>query len=82
VSQVYWTSIFILPRKVILDIEQKFNRFLWNGKVEGVVARAKVAWRDLGIKNLGGLEPCFYVNVEAYIFGEFLLDQDLFGWLG
>jgi hypothetical protein len=31
--QVYWTSIFILPKKVINAIEQKFNRFLWNGRM-------------------------------------------------
>jgi hypothetical protein len=30
--QVYWTSIFILPKSVLNDISKKFNRFLWNGK--------------------------------------------------
>jgi hypothetical protein len=39
--QVYWTSIFILPKKVINAIEQKFNRFLWNGKD---VEAAKAKW--------------------------------------
>jgi hypothetical protein len=40
--QVYWTSIFIIPKKVINAIEQKFNRFLWNGK-DVEAAKAKVA---------------------------------------
>jgi hypothetical protein len=25
---VYWSSIFILPKKIIKAIKQKFNRFL------------------------------------------------------
>jgi len=30
--QVYCMGIFILPKKILKDIIQKFNRFLWNGK--------------------------------------------------
>jgi hypothetical protein len=35
--------MFILPKKIIKDMTQKFNRFLWNGK-DGNMAKAKVAW--------------------------------------
>jgi len=58
--QVFWSEIFILPKKIIRDISQKFNRFLWNGK-DSNSAKAKVAWNDvcfpkkeggLGLKNL------------------------------
>jgi ABC-type uncharacterized transport system permease subunit len=28
--QIYWFNIFILPKKVIRLIEQKFNWLLWN----------------------------------------------------
>jgi hypothetical protein len=36
-------------------MEQKFNRFLWNGKDEGI-ARAKVSWNMLCLpKEEGGL---------------------------
>jgi hypothetical protein len=53
--QVYWTRIFILPKKIIKAIEQKFNRFLWNGK-DVEVAKAKVAWDDVCYpKKEGGL---------------------------
>jgi hypothetical protein len=57
--QVYWSRIFIIPKKVIKLNEQKFNRFLWC--VQDVKARAKVAWErvcapkrevGLGIKKL------------------------------
>lgn len=44
---VYLNSInFILPKKVIHAIEQKFIRFLWNGKVDGA-EKAKVSWKEL-----------------------------------
>ena len=58
--QVYWTGIFILPKKIFKATEQKFNHFLWNGKSEGA-AMAKVSWSNicfpkkegnLGLKNL------------------------------
>jgi hypothetical protein len=46
--------IFILPKKIIRLIEQKFNRFLWNGKDEK--AKAKVAWETICMpKKEGGL---------------------------
>jgi hypothetical protein len=57
--QVYWSRIFILPKKVIHLLEQKFNRFRWNGKY--VKVKAKVSWDKvcapkkewgLGIKKL------------------------------
>jgi hypothetical protein len=44
--QVYWMGIFILPKKILKDIIQKCNRFLWNGK-EGSSAKAKMAWKEL-----------------------------------
>jgi hypothetical protein len=58
--QIYWTRIFILPNKILKVINQKFNRFLWNGR-EGSAAKAKIAWSDvcfpkkeygLGLKDL------------------------------
>nr|GEW62149.1 hypothetical protein [Tanacetum cinerariifolium] len=52
---VYWSSMFILLTRVLLDIEQLMHGFLWKG-------RSKVAWEvvclpkaegGLGIKRLG-----------------------------
>jgi len=52
--QVYWARIFILSKKIIRLLEQKFNRFLWCGKDSK--AKAKVAWNKLCCpKTEGGL---------------------------
>jgi hypothetical protein len=53
--QVYWTNIFILPKRVIRTIEKMLSRFLCNGKIDGI-AWAKVTWKDVCVpKNEGGL---------------------------
>ncbi|GKA33637.1 hypothetical protein Tco_0720066 [Tanacetum coccineum] len=47
---VYWASVFILPSRVLLDIEQIMRGFLWKGS-------AKVAWEVLCLpKEEGGLD--------------------------
>jgi hypothetical protein len=53
--QVYWSSIFILPKKIIRLLEQKFNRFLLSGS-DVVKARAKVNWNWLYICSKEGGE--------------------------
>ena len=30
---MYWCSIFILPHKILKDVESKLRSFLWNGAV-------------------------------------------------
>jgi len=46
--------VFILPKKVIRLIEQKFNIFLWSGK--DTKPKAKVAWDKFCFpKSEGGL---------------------------
>lgn len=34
--QIYWTSSFILPPKVVKDIENLFNLYLWSGSNQTV----------------------------------------------
>ncbi|KAL2225604.1 UNVERIFIED_CONTAM: hypothetical protein Sindi_2948700, partial [Sesamum indicum] len=42
---LYWASAFILPKKVINEIEKRLRNFLWKGtKSSGY---AKVAWKDV-----------------------------------
>lgn len=41
--QNYWTSVFMLPQKVIKFTEQKCSAFLWTGKDQN----ANVAWSEL-----------------------------------
>jgi hypothetical protein len=53
--QVFWARVFILPKNVILLLEQKFNIFLWCG--EDSKAKAKVSWDRLCCPKVeGGLE--------------------------
>jgi hypothetical protein len=52
--QVFWARVFILPKKIIRIIEQKFNRFMGSGADSR--AKAKVAWDKICFpKSEGGL---------------------------
>ena len=57
---MFWSSIFILPKKVITVVEQKFNHFLWKVHAESK-GGSKVSWKqvclpkqegDLGLKRI------------------------------
>jgi len=52
---VYWAFVFILPKRVIHEIEQIIRNFLWSGN-EANPHRAKVAWHEICCpKDQGGL---------------------------
>ena len=53
--QVYWASVFKLPKVVVRDLEKLFKGFLWsNGDLHK--GKAKVAWKDIcQPKQNGGL---------------------------
>ncbi|KAL2251957.1 UNVERIFIED_CONTAM: putative ribonuclease H protein [Sesamum indicum] len=42
---LYWASAFILPKKVIKEIEKRLRNFLWKGTTS--CGYAKVAWKDV-----------------------------------
>ncbi|KAL2246928.1 UNVERIFIED_CONTAM: hypothetical protein Sindi_2545100 [Sesamum indicum] len=42
---LYWASAFILPKKVISEIEKRLRTFLWKGTTSS--GYAKVAWKDV-----------------------------------
>ncbi|KAL2252865.1 UNVERIFIED_CONTAM: hypothetical protein Sindi_0081200 [Sesamum indicum] len=42
---LYWTSAFILPKKVTYEIEKRMRNFLWKGTTNS--GYAKVAWKEL-----------------------------------
>ncbi|GKE03736.1 hypothetical protein Tco_1395754, partial [Tanacetum coccineum] len=43
---VYWTSVLIIPKVIILDIQQLIHGFLWcNGEYKR--GKAKVSWNDI-----------------------------------
>ncbi|KAL2247314.1 UNVERIFIED_CONTAM: hypothetical protein Sindi_2583700, partial [Sesamum indicum] len=51
---LYWASTFILPKKVINEIEKRLRAFLWKGTTNS--GYAKVAWKDIcRPKEEGGL---------------------------
>ncbi|KAL2225770.1 UNVERIFIED_CONTAM: putative mitochondrial protein, partial [Sesamum indicum] len=51
---LYWSSAFILPKKVTNEIEKRRHSFLWKGTTNS--GYAKVAWKDLcRPKDEGGL---------------------------
>jgi hypothetical protein len=53
--QVYGSSIFILPKRILKDISQKFSLFLWNDS-DGNTAKAKISRNDICFpKKEGGL---------------------------
>ena len=41
--QMYWCSMFIIPKYTIAKIEQIFSSFLWSGKL-GNARRSKIRW--------------------------------------
>jgi hypothetical protein len=55
--QMYWSSIFILPKKVIKAIEYYFNHYLWQGKCTGR-GGIRVAWDKVCLPKKGGLGLC------------------------
>ncbi|KAK1407758.1 hypothetical protein QVD17_39384 [Tagetes erecta] len=55
VLYIYWASVFILPKRVIADLEAKMRGFLWS---QGAVSqgKAKVSWKSVCLpKHEGGL---------------------------
>ncbi|GJY11382.1 hypothetical protein Tco_0379567 [Tanacetum coccineum] len=52
---IYWASVFILPSRILLDIEQLMRGFLWcQGKM--MKGKSKVAWEVVCLpKSEGGL---------------------------
>ncbi|XP_028120126.1 uncharacterized protein LOC114317568 [Camellia sinensis] len=53
--QVYWSSLFILPKKVVREIENLLRAFLWSG-VDLKKHSAKIAWDKVcAPKSEGGL---------------------------
>lgn len=51
--QVYWASIFILPQKLIKEIEGMLSAFLWKG-TDLKATRAKVSWSSVCVLKSGG----------------------------
>ncbi|KAJ0800754.1 putative RNA-directed DNA polymerase [Helianthus annuus] len=67
---IYWASVFVIPARVISELEKRIRRFLWNAGSDGRI-RAKVAWKDvclpkdeggLGIRNISDVNKSLMAN--------------------
>ncbi|XP_022024397.1 uncharacterized protein LOC110924709 [Helianthus annuus] len=53
---IYWSSVFLLPNRVIISLEAKMRNFLWSQDSSFQKGRAKVSWKSVCVpKNEGGL---------------------------
>ncbi|KAJ0879197.1 putative reverse transcriptase zinc-binding domain-containing protein [Helianthus annuus] len=66
---VYWASVFILPKRIINDLEERMRRFLW-AQGNGIKGKAKVNWKmvclprtegGLGIRRIGDMNKALMV---------------------
>ncbi|GKA89804.1 reverse transcriptase domain, reverse transcriptase zinc-binding domain protein [Tanacetum coccineum] len=55
---IYWASVFILPNRIVHELEQLMHGFLWcQGEMKK--GKAKVAWDSICMpKHEGGLDVC------------------------
>uniref|UniRef100_A0A251VNU9 Putative RNA-directed DNA polymerase, eukaryota, Reverse transcriptase zinc-binding domain protein n=1 Tax=Helianthus annuus TaxID=4232 RepID=A0A251VNU9_HELAN len=61
---VYWSSVFVLPSRVIKDLETRMRNFLWSQDASFHRGKAKVSWKTvctpkfeggLGIRRIGDM---------------------------
>lgn len=50
---VYWASVFILPSRIIKELEQKMRKFLWRSDNEGKY-KSKASWNSVCLPKLEG----------------------------
>ncbi|KAJ0909470.1 putative RNA-directed DNA polymerase [Helianthus annuus] len=70
---IYWASVFILPKRLIVELENKMKRFLW-AQGDSIKGKAKVKWRSvcrpkceggLGIRRVGDMNNAL-MTVHAW----------------
>ncbi|XP_022014523.1 uncharacterized protein LOC110914019 [Helianthus annuus] len=68
---IYWSSVFILPARVIHDLEARMRNFLWSQDNSFKKGRAKVSWKSvctpkyeggLGIRRIGDFNKALMAN--------------------
>ncbi|XP_035830107.1 uncharacterized protein LOC110944890 [Helianthus annuus] len=67
---VFWASVFVLPKRIIHEIEERMRRFLWN-QGNNIKGKVKVKWKSvclpkseggLGIRRVGDMNNALMVN--------------------
>ncbi|XP_021979622.1 uncharacterized mitochondrial protein AtMg00310-like [Helianthus annuus] len=52
---IYWASVFILPKRIIQELEERMRKFLWS-QGNNIKGKAKVNWKSVCMpKTEGGL---------------------------
>ncbi|KAJ0887511.1 putative RNA-directed DNA polymerase [Helianthus annuus] len=68
---VYWSSIYILPSRVILELEAKMRNFLWSSEGSFHKGKAKASWKSvcvpkfeggLGIRRIGDVNKALMIS--------------------
>ncbi|KAK1441321.1 hypothetical protein QVD17_07168 [Tagetes erecta] len=63
---IYWASVFILPKRVIAELEAKMRGFLWS-QGSGAKGKAKVSWISVCLpKTEGGCPIVSFGNVISH----------------
>ena len=84
--QLYWCSLFIIPKYTISKIEQSLSSFLWSGN-SGSARRAKINWESVCLpKEEGGLglrrvKDLNDSNVMKHIWNLFYKDSLWVAWV-
>ena len=74
--QVFWSSVFILPKKVVKAIEQKLNSFLWKSLGSSTVgAKVSLKKRVVWVEERGRVERncCHEVHFDYFLANRFSL---------
>ncbi|GFZ12923.1 violaxanthin de-epoxidase-like protein [Actinidia rufa] len=80
--QVYWASIFILPKRVIKEVNNILRKYFWSG-ADLQSTGAKIAWDDICIpKDEGGLgsKEASEIVYYPYIANKMGNGKDIFMW--
>ncbi|XP_022024386.1 uncharacterized protein LOC110924699 [Helianthus annuus] len=68
---VFWSSVFILPSRIILDLEAKMHNFLWSSDGLFHKGKAKASWKSicvpkyeggLGIRRIGDVNKALMIS--------------------
>ncbi|XP_022015024.1 uncharacterized protein LOC110914542 [Helianthus annuus] len=76
---IFWSSVFMLPSRVVLELEAKMRNFLWSQDMGFQKGKAKVSWKAVCLPKyeggwysyeeevfVGGLGSCLHVKRDFF----------------
>lgn len=82
--QVYWSSVFLLPKSLFVNIEQKLRNFLWSGR-PNISTKAKDKWENVcAAVVLASLSLLYGTRLDRSNISGTLAREDggVYGWIG